>query len=97
MVGFCSIAASTAAREWSEESPCNRSFNPEGYYQRAMLYLEMGEADSALADFKTTAKIAPRHIDALLRVAAIYHEREDFQEAEVAWRKVLDAVGWGRS
>jgi cytochrome c-type biogenesis protein CcmH/NrfG len=56
-----------------------------------MLYLEMGEADSALADFKTTAKLAPRHVDALLRVAAIYHEREDFQDAEVAWRKVLDA------
>ena len=48
-------------------------------------------SDSALADFKTTAKLAPRHVDALLRVAAIYHEREDFQDAEVAWRKVLDA------
>jgi predicted TPR repeat methyltransferase len=51
----------------------------------------MGEVDSALSDFKMTAKLAPKHIDSLLRVAAIHHERDELEKAEIAWRKVLDA------
>jgi cytochrome c-type biogenesis protein CcmH/NrfG len=30
-------------------------------------------------------------LDALLRIAAIHHEREDYDKAESAWRRVLDA------
>jgi tetratricopeptide (TPR) repeat protein len=92
-LGACLLAQGRADEAFQ---PLNNALNlnqeyPEGYYQRAMLYLEMGEADSALADFKMTAKLSSKHVDALLRVAAIHHEREDLQDAEVAWRKVLDA------
>ncbi len=97
-VALTRLGACLMAQGRAEEAflPLNKSLNlnpeySEGYYQRALLYLEMGEADSALADFNTTAKIDRHHIDALLRVAAIHHEREDHEKAEVAWRKVLNA------
>ena len=97
-VALTRLGACLLAQGRAEEAfiPLNNAlnYNPEygeGYYQRAMLYLEMGEADGALSDFKRCAKLSPRHIDSLLRVAAIHHEREDFQDAEVAWRRVLDA------
>ncbi len=91
-LGACLLAQGRAEEAFI---PLNTAINlnsgyGEGYYQRAMLYLEMGEADGALSDFKRCAKLEPLHIDALLRVAAIHHEREEFQDAEVAWRKVLD-------
>ncbi len=97
-VALTRLGACLLAQGRAEEAfiPLNNALNlnsgyPEGYYQRAMLYLEMGEVDGALSDFKMTAKLAPRHVDSLLRVAAIYHEKDDFEKAEVAWRKVLDA------
>ena len=96
-VALTRLGACLLAQGRAEEAfiPLNNALNlnsgyPEGYYQRAMLYLEMGEIDSALSDFKMTAKLAPKHIDALLRVSAIHHEKEEFEKAEVAWRKVLD-------
>ena len=96
-VALTRLGACLLAQGRAEEAfiPLNNALNlnsgyPEGYYQRVMLYLEMGEIDSALSDFKMTAKLAPKHIDALLRVSAIHHEKEEFEKAEVAWRKVLD-------
>jgi tetratricopeptide (TPR) repeat protein len=64
---------------------------PEAYYQRAMLYLELGEADSALTDFEATVRYDGKHLDALLRIAAIHHESENYEKAEAAWRSVLNA------
>ncbi|MDP7043483.1 MAG: tetratricopeptide repeat protein [Candidatus Thalassarchaeaceae archaeon] len=97
-VALTRLGACLLAQGRAEEAfiPLNNALNlnskyPEGYYQRAMLYLEMGEVDSALSDFKMTAKLAPKHIDSLLRVAAIHHERDELEKAEIAWRKVLDA------
>ncbi len=97
-VALTRLGACLLAQGRAEEAfiPLNNALNlnsgyPEGYYQRAMLYLEMGEIDGALSDFKMTVKLSPKHVDALLRVAAIHHEKDDFEKAEVAWRKVLDA------
>ena len=78
------------------EQPLNEAIHldgeiPEGWYQRGLLYLEFGQADSALSDFETAAARGHPHMNALLRIAAIHHEKEDWEAAEAAWRKVLDA------
>jgi tetratricopeptide (TPR) repeat protein len=78
------------------EQPLNEAIHldgdtPEGWYQRGLLYLEFGQADSALSDFETAAVRGHPHMNALLRIAAIHHEKEEWEAAEIAWRRVLDA------
>jgi len=90
--GACLLAQGRAEEAFI---PLNQAMNlapdyPEATYQRALLYLELGEVDSALADFETTTRIDTRHANSLLRIAAIHHERDDLQFAESAWRAVLD-------
>ena len=97
-IALTRLAACLLAQGRAEEAfiPLNTAMNlrpnfPEAYYQRALLYLELEEADSALRDFESTVLHDGRHLDALLRIAAIHHEREDYDKAESAWRRVLDA------
>jgi tetratricopeptide (TPR) repeat protein len=97
-VALTRLAACLLAQGRAEEAfiPLNSAMNlrpnfPEAYYQRAMLYLELGEADSALTDFEATVRYDGKHLDALLRIAAIHHESENYEKAEAAWRSVLNA------
>jgi len=97
-VALTRLAACLLAQGRAEEAfiPLNTAMKlrpnfPEAYYQRALLYLELGEAESALTDFESTVRHDGKHLDALLRIAAIHHEREDYDKAESAWRRVLDA------
>ncbi|PXF22965.1 MAG: hypothetical protein CXX71_02885 [Methanobacteriota archaeon] len=96
-VALTRLGACLLAQGRAEEAfiPLNQAMSlapdyPEATYQRALLYLELGEVDSALTDFETTTRINHRHLDSLLRIAAIHHERDDLQHAESAWRAVLD-------
>ncbi len=77
------------------EQPLNEAIRidpllAEGWYQRGLLYLEFGQVESAQSDFETASKHDRYHINALLRIAAIYHEKEDWENAEIAWRGVLN-------
>ncbi len=77
------------------EQPLNEAIRvdpqlAEGWYQRGLLYLEFGQVESAQSDFETASKHDTYHVNALLRIAAIYHEKEDWQNAEIAWRGVLN-------
>ena len=62
----------------------------DGWYQRGLLYIAFGQFDGALSDFETAAKLNRHHMNALLRIAAIHHENEDWDDAEAAWRNVLN-------
>ena len=77
------------------EQPLNEAIrldgeSAEGWYQRGLLYVAFGQFDGALSDFETAAKINRHHMNALLRIAAIHHENEDWDEAEASWRNVLN-------
>ena len=77
------------------EQPLNEAIrldgeSAEGWYQRGLLYVAFGQFDGALSDFETAAKINRHHMNALLRIAAIHHENEDWDDAEAAWRNVLN-------
>ena len=77
------------------EQPLNEAIrldgdSAEGWYQRGLLYVAFGQFDGALSDFETAAKINRHHMNALLRIAAIHHENEDWDTAEAAWRNVLN-------
>jgi Tfp pilus assembly protein PilF len=54
------------------------------------LYLDFGRGQEALSDFESASRNDPKHIDARLMIAAIFHERGDTKNASNAWRKVLD-------
>ena len=62
----------------------------EGWYQRGLLYVAFGQFEGALSDFETAATRDRHHMNALLRIAAIHHESESWDEAEAAWRNVLN-------
>ena len=77
------------------EQPLNEAIrldgdSADGWYQRGLLYIAFGQFDGALSDFQTAAKINRHHMNALLRIAAIHHENEDWDEAEASWRNVLN-------
>ena len=77
------------------EQPLNEAIrldgdSADGWYQRGLLYVAFGQFDGALSDFETAAKINRHHMNALLRIAAIHHENEDWDDAEAAWRNVLN-------
>ena len=62
----------------------------EGWYQRGLLYESFGQFDGALSDFETAAKRDVHHMNALLRISAIHHNNKHWDEAEKAWRNVLN-------
>ena len=66
------------------------SSNSDAWYQRGLLYLDFGRGQEALSDFESASRNDPKHIDARLMIAAIFHERGDTKNASNAWRKVLD-------
>ena len=91
------LGASLVAQErlTEAEQPLNEAIrldgdSAEGWYQRGLLYIAFGQFDGALSDFQTAAKINRHHMNALLRIAAIHHENEDWDDAEAAWRNVLN-------
>jgi len=90
--GACLIAQE---RLTEAEQPLNEAIrldgeSAEGWYQRGLLYLEFAQVESALSDFQTAAARDTHHMNALLRIAAIHHENEDWESAEIAWRAVLN-------
>ena len=91
------LGASLVAQErlTEAEQPLNEAIrldgdSADGWYQRGLLYVAFGQFDGALSDFETAAKINRHHMNALLRIAAIHHENEDWDEAESSWRNVLN-------
>ena len=62
----------------------------EGWYQRGLLYESFGQFEGALSDFETAATRNRHHMNALLRIAAIHHNNENWDNAISAWRNVLD-------
>ena len=91
------LGASLVAQErlTEAEQPLNEAIrldgeSAEGWYQRGLLYLAFGQFEGALSDFETAAKQDRHHMNALLRIAAIHHESEDWDAAESAWRNVLN-------
>ena len=91
-LGTCLIAVDKAEQA---ERPLNSalridSSNSDAWYQRGLLYLDFGRGQEALSDFESASRNDPKHIDARLMIAAIFHERGDTKNASNAWRKVLD-------
>ena len=91
------LGASLIAQErlTEAEQPLNEAIRidsnlAEGWYQRGLLYLEFGQVESALSDFDTASTKDRYHMNALLRIAAIHHEKADWEKAEAAWRGVLN-------
>ena len=91
------LGASLVAQErlTEAEQPLNEAIrldgeSAEGWYQRGLLYIAFGQFDGALSDFETASKLNRHHMNALLRIAAIHHENEDWDAAEGAWRNVLN-------
>ncbi|MDP6906604.1 MAG: tetratricopeptide repeat protein [Candidatus Thalassarchaeaceae archaeon] len=91
------LGASLIAQErlTEAEQPLNETIRldptgAEGWYQRGLLYLEFGQIESALSDFDTAASRDKFHMNALLRIAAIHHESKHWEQAEEAWRNVLN-------
>jgi len=91
------LGASLVAQErlTEAEQPLNEAIrldgdSAEGWYQRGLLYVAFGQFDGALSDFETASKLNRHHMNALLRIAAIHHENEDWDDAEAAWRNVLN-------
>jgi len=91
------LGASLVAQErlTEAEQPLNEAIrldgeSAEGWYQRGLLYIAFGQFDSALSDFETAANRDRHHMNALLRIAAIHHENKTWDEAESAWRNVLN-------
>ena len=77
------------------EQPLNEAIrldgdSAEGWFQRGLLYESFGQLDGALSDFETAAKRDRHHMSALLRIAAIHHNNENWDRAESAWRNVLN-------
>ena len=91
------LAASLIAQErlTEAEQPLNEAIkldgeSAEGWYQRGLLYESFGQFKGALSDFETAARRDRHHMNALLRIAAIHHSSEDWDNAEAAWRNVLN-------
>jgi Tfp pilus assembly protein PilF len=76
------------------ESPLNEALglNPESsmaWHQRGLLYLDWSRDEAAISDFKKAVATDPTNIEAQLHIAAIYHEAQNWNEAEEAWRNIL--------
>ena len=91
------LAASLIAQErlTEAEQPLNEAIkldgkSAEGWYQRGLLYESFGQFKGALSDFETAARRDRHHMNALLRIAAIHHSSGDWDNAEIAWRDVLN-------
>ena len=91
------LGASLVAQErlTEAEQPLNEAIrldgqSAEGWYQRGLLYESFGQFDGALSDFETAATRNRHHMNALLRIAAIHHNNENWDNAISAWRNVLD-------
>ena len=77
------------------EQPLNEAIkldgsSAEGWYQRGLLYESFGQLEGALSDFETAATCDRHNMNALLRIAAIHHNNENWDDAVTAWRNVLD-------
>jgi TolA-binding protein len=59
----------------------------------AEVYESMGEADSAIQEYLKASVSEEFREKVYLRVARIYEDREDFKEAEVFYKKVIEAKG----
>ena len=91
------LGASLVAQErlTEAEQPLNEAIrldgqSSEGWYQRGLLYESFGQLEGALSDFETAASRNRHHMNALLRIAAIHHNNENWDAAEAAWRNVLN-------
>jgi cytochrome c-type biogenesis protein CcmH/NrfG len=51
--------------------------------------LEIGRNDNALNDFEAAIRCDESHFDSRLKIAAIHHQAERFDQAELAWHAVL--------
>ena len=91
------LGASLVAQErlTEAEQPLNEAIrldgqSSEGWYQRGLLYESFGQLEGALSDFETASTRNRHHMNALLRIAAIHHNNENWDAAEAAWRNVLN-------
>ena len=91
------LGASLVAQErlTEAEQPLNEAIrldgqSAEGWYQRGLLYESFGQLEGALSDFETASTRNRHHMNALLRIAAIHHNNENWDAAEAAWRNVLN-------
>jgi Tfp pilus assembly protein PilF len=76
------------------EQPLNEAIRLQpnyaaAWFQRGMLYLEIGRNDNALDDFQAAVRCDGSHLESQKRIAAIHHQAERFDLAEPAWRAVL--------
>ena len=62
----------------------------EGWNRRATLYYLMGEYDKSMADIAQTLKLEPKHIGAISGMGLIDIEQEKFEDAEKAYKRVLE-------
>jgi thioredoxin-like negative regulator of GroEL len=54
-----------------------------------MMDLHIGRNEIALDDFQAAVRCDGRHLDSRLKIAAIHHQAERFEDAETAWLAVL--------
>lgn len=76
------------------EAPLNEAIRLQSDYapawhQRGIMYLDINRNENALDDFQSAVRCDGSHLDSRLRIAAIYHQTERFDQAEQAWRAVL--------
>jgi tetratricopeptide (TPR) repeat protein len=76
------------------ETPLNEAIRLQpnyarAWYQRGMMYLHIGRNEIALDDFQAAVRCDGRHLDSRLKIAAIHHQAERFEDAETAWLAVL--------
>lgn len=67
------------------------SENPEGYRERGVCYLQMGEKDEAVKDFNTVIKADKEVKDLVTRInlALIYFQADDYEKASPLYEEVL--------
>ena len=84
----------TAIRNYTFSSPIgtsniNTDFAP-AWYQRGLLYLDWEKPEAAISDFSAAVKADAQHLDAYLRIAAIHHQNECYEEASINWKAALN-------
>ena len=67
----------------------NTDFAP-AWYQRGLLYLDWEKPEAAISDFSAAVKADAQHLDAHLRIAAIHHQNERYEEASIYWKAALN-------
>lgn len=64
--------------------------DPEGYNNRAVTYLELGDWDRAIKDFGKAIELDPEYTDAYYNRGAAYFDRNEFGSAVTDFSKTID-------